>query len=295
MPFDESVIPQDAAQAEALINQMGEPGLEGGEAPPAEAAPAPKYKINYKGKEEEYDLDKILGFANQGRDYAQRMQDFNAKERAFLEQSKAQQTKWSQLEERLNRYNEVESYIKKDPAWWDHVQKSYQERSQVQSGNPGTPADPNIQKMIEEAVGPLRDFVSSAQKEREAAQLAEEDRVLDSQVQEYRTKYPTLDWNTVDENGHNLEKRILDHAIQMGLNKPEHFRVAANDYLFDEHIKLASGKGREGLAQDIQKANKLGLGPVTDRPTIPARRVENVSTKSWGDVAEEAKAAFGIN
>lgn len=301
--FDASAIPQNAGEAQALMDHWSQPepaeridpNATPGAADPAQPPPNPKWKLTYRGKEEEYDADKFTQFAQQGRDYSQRMQDFNQKSTAFEQKSKAQEQKWASLEERLNRYSEVEGYIKKDPAWWDHVQKSYQERQLGAAGNGAQPVnDPRLQQLVE-TVGELQGFVASA-KQREAEQeRVQEDGALDTQIQEYRTKYPHLDWTTADEKGNDLEKRILDHGIAMGLSKPEHFRIAASDFLFDEHIKRASGEGREGLASQIQKVNKLGLGPITDRPTMPTPKVNNVSSKSWDDISEEAKAAFGMN
>lgn len=287
--FDQNSIPGNAAEAEALIESFQAP--EGRETAPPEAAASPtEYSIPYRGKDEKYPIEKILEFANQGRDYAQKMRDYNAQKQQWDSQTTAQKTKWAELEQKLGRYSEVEEYIKKDPTWWDHVQKSWQEKVSGQAPGANASPDPRFQK-LEETVNKL----ASTFEQREQAQLAQkEDQTLDLKVSEYREKYPQFDWTTVDGDGLDLEKRILDHAVKMGLNKPEHFTVAANDYLHEEHLKRAGESAKTGVGKHLEKVNKLGLGPVTDKPTMQMKRVNNVSSKSWEEISQEAQAAAGI-
>jgi hypothetical protein len=290
---EEFQIPTTAAEAEGIIEgfSQSEPEI----APEAAAPGTPQeFAINYKGKEEKYSLDKLIQFAQQGRDYSANMQKYNQEKTGWTKQVEAEKAKWAGLEEKLSRYGEVEEYIKKDPVWWDHVQSSYQQRLSGQAPGANAPPDPIIQKLTEQ-VGELSQFVSSA-KEREAAQAAEkEDLVMDQQITQYRDKYPNFDWAHVDENGLDLEKRILDHAVKMGLNKPEHFTAAANDYLHEEHLKRASESAKGDVGRHLQKVNKLGLGPITDHRTQAVKRVQNVSSKSWDEISQEAQAAAGIN
>lgn len=286
--FDQNAVPGNAAEAEALIDSFQSPEREEA-AVETKAAPT-EYSIPYKGKEEKYPIEKILEFANQGRDYNQKMRDYNAQKTQWETQSTAQKAKWAELETKLGRYSEVEEYIKKDPTWWDHVQKSYQERTLGQAPGANASPDPRFQK-LEETVGKL----VSTFEEREQAQLAQkEDQTLDLKVSEYRDKYKQFDWTTVDANGLDLEKRILDHAVKMGLNRADQFTVAANDYLHEEHLKRASESAKEGVGKHLERVTKLGLGPITDKPTMQLKRANNVSSKSWDELSQEAQAAAGL-
>lgn len=289
------VVPQTAEQAEALVEHWTSPneptGIEGqvsGEVEPNQAAQ--EYAIKYKGKEEKYPLDKILSFANQGRDYSEKMRQFRMERESFEKESQANKAKWADLESRLSRYAEVEEYIKKDPAWYDYLVQSYQERLQG-NGQANPTHDPLVQSLSQEVRG-LKEIATRFQEKEAELARAKEDEALDGQITEYREKHGDFDWVTVDENGLDLEKRILDHAIKNGIQS---FRAAANDYLFDEHVKRAKGGAKEEVGKDIQKRTKLGLGPVTDRPTMPLKAVENVSSKSWDEITREALVAAGLS
>ena len=289
---EEFQIPTNAAEAETIIQGLSEPDVQA--APEAEPESAAEYAINYKGKEEKYSLDKLIQFAQQGRDYSSVMQKFNQEKTAWQQAQDAQKGKWAELETKFSRYEPIENFIAKDPngkAWWDHVQQSWAEKISGQAGAANAPPDPRFQK-LEETVGKL----VSTFEQREQAQLAvQEDQTLDLKVSEYREKYKDLDWMTKDENGLDLEKRILDHGIKLGLTKPEHFTTAANDYLIEEHLKRAREGAKEDVGRHLQKVNKLGLGPVTDHKTMKLKRAENVSSKSWDEISREAMAAAGIS
>ncbi len=119
---DDFQIPTNAAEAESLIEGFQEPSVEQESAP--ETPAAQEYKLNYKGKEETYPLEKLIEFAQQGRDYTAKMTAYNAEKAGYLAQTEAQKAKWAALEQKVSRYGEVETFIEKDPqgkAWWDHV------------------------------------------------------------------------------------------------------------------------------------------------------------------------------
>lgn len=124
--------------------------------------------------------------------------------------------------------------------------------------------------------------------------MAKEDSELDGTISSFKEEHPDLDWKTLDEHGADLERRILNHASEMGITTAKGFRAAARDYLFDDLLGRAKLGGKEEVGKQIQKATKLGLGPVTDRPSRPVKRVENVSGKSWEDIEREALEAHGL-
>jgi vacuolar-type H+-ATPase subunit I/STV1 len=285
-------IPQNAAEAEALIGALGEADVPA-EAAPA-AAPVDEFVINYKGKEERYPREKIISFAQQGRDYAEKMAAFNQEKTRWsqLEQEyNGAKSQWQQVEQRLKNYSDIEAYQKQDPQWWAHVNEMYQQKLTERGGQPAmAQLPPEIAKEFEE----LRQFKTELAQEREQAQRVKEDQVLDLQVSSYRDKYPQFDWAEVDGNGQNLEQRILKFAMENGLSKPEHFQIAANNFLFDEHVKRASHAAKEGVGKHLEKVTKLGLGPVTNQPTSRLKQVSNVASKDWNEIAEEAKSALGL-
>jgi hypothetical protein len=289
--FDPNAIPETAEQAEELINHW-QSGGETDEQAASEESEKPEvvdpvYEINYRGKKESYPVQKLIEFAQQGRDYAEKMGSFKRDRSTFEEQRTKWQSQYDQQKQALEEYSAWKKQAESNPGWLEHVRQTYQQSLQEQSHR--SPNDPFVQKLastVEELSGTVSEF---KQKEMQTQQ-AKEDQELGLEINDYKSKYPDLAWGDVDENGFDLEQRILDHAMK---NKIQTFRAAANDYLFDEHLKRAKLGGKEEVGKSIQKATKLGLGPPTKTPTLKPKRVENVGSKSWEDVHREAMAAFG--
>lgn len=291
--FDPNAVPETAEQAEALVQHWSSPGATEEEVPAPEIQEkTPEenlFEINYRGKLEKHPLDKVLQFANQGRDYNEKMRDFRVQRDLLEKERKEWQTQLQTERQLFDEYRQWKDLANKEPGWLEALRNSYLQRSQEQAVA-GTPQDPLIQTLASR-VEELSGFVTS-QKEREAIQArAQEDEALDLEIREYRDKYPTFEWDKVDDQGQSLEKRILNHAIEHNIQS---FRAAANDFLLDEHLKRAQGSAKENVGKQIQKATKLGLGPVTKTPTLKLKSVENVASKTWEDVYREALEATGI-
>lgn len=291
MENEEFQIPQNAQEAEAIVNSLGNASEEGTEihTKEPEAAKPQLFKLNYRGKEEEYPIEKVLSFAQQGRDYNERMALFNRDRALFDAERQKSDARYKGLEDRLKQYGEIEAYQKQDPAWWQHVVQSYQQaRSQGQAQVAQLP--PEVQKEIEEN----REFRTRFEEREQAEVIAKEDQALELEISQYREKNPAFEWEKVDEHGFNLEQRILNHATKLGLTKPEHFKLAAFDLLQDEILKRKEHEAKEGVGKHLEKVTKLGMGPVTERRTLGVKPVRNVAEKDWNEIAEEAKAAIGI-
>lgn len=278
--FNADAIPTNGQEAEALLEHFASPSEQMSEGPAETPGSGPpplteqQMELNYRGQLEKHPLSKILEFASQGRDYSQKMRDLRIQRELF----EKDRTKYADLDERIKRYSEVEEYIKKDPAWWQHVQQSYQQR-----GNAQTPAQlpPEVMAKIEAA----HEFAT-------VEKVRREDESLDSNIRAYKEKYPDFDWGKVDEQGRSsLELAILQHAID---HKIEDFSIAANSYLFDEHVKRAQVAAKEDVGKQIQKQTKLGLGPVTAKPVLQLKRPESVREKSYDELAQEGMQALGI-
>lgn len=278
--FNADAIPTTGQEAEALIQHFESPEeeqTEGATEVPAKPTPAETYyALNYKGQEEKHPLSKILEFASQGRDYSQKMRDLRVQRELF----EKDRSKYADIDARLQKYAEVEAYIQKDPAWWQHVQGLYQQRAEGQ----GT-ATPQLPPEVLAKLDETSKYV-------ESMKIRHEDESLDSDIRTYQEKNPQFDWGKVDESGRpDLERRILDHAIQNGIKS---FRAAANDFLFEEHVNRAKTAAKEDVGKQIQKQTKLGLGPVTPKPVLKLKGVANIRDKSWDEVTREALAEAGI-
>lgn len=309
--FDTSAVPSNIGEVDALISSVE--SAEGATPEVATAdtqdvTEAPKtaaekrYELIRKGVKREFTPEEMIPFAQKGWDYEEKMREFHQNRASLLTQERekwqkefdaTKHPKFQELEKQLSRYREVDDYIKRDPQWWSTVQEAYQQRLQEQ----GT-ATPTAHPVIEELKQTVQSLVSEREQEKRLHEErqrfeaeAQKDTELDSQVSEYREKYSHFDWNSRDESGLDLENRILQHAID---NKIGSFRAAANDYLHDEHLKRHEVSVKEQTGKEIKKQTKLGLGPTTTKPTQDIRRIQNVRSKSYDDITQDALDELGV-
>lgn len=246
----------------------------------AKAPPPPEsYKIKVNGREIDATRDQLIQWAQQGHDYGQRMAEIN---RLRAEQDQKMQSV-SQIE---SKYKPIEEYIQKNPQWWDHVNKTWEQRSQIlNDGSPQTQELLELKNQLQE----LKSFRDDFLKQKDLETKKQQDSALDSEIKSIRKNYPDINFDAVDDTGKTLEYRILEHAQA---NDISNFRAAFRDYQHDKLIQLAQEKAKETVNQDLQKKTKLGLLGKTKVPLKGIQRAENVKSKSWDDLAQEAIAAF---
>lgn len=292
-------VPTSEAEADALIAHVEAPAEQQQEQVQATAEQQPaqqpveekplsptEFELSRKGVNKKFPLQKILEFAQQGWDYNEKMSGLKSKEQEILAKSQ----EYQQLSDKIKQYSEVEEYIKKDPDWWTHVREQYQQRITEQSGNPASPVYREIDE-LKTTVKSLAEYINEQKQLQEVSRKAEEDKAFGQDVEKYISSNPDFDWNSTDQNGTNLEQRILAHAIE---NKIGSFRAAANDYLADERARRIELKTKEKMADELKRTSKQGLGPVTNHPTQGIKRAKNVAASSYEDLYREALAEVGI-
>lgn len=273
--FDLSSVPTNEAQADALIASVESPGEVNPPGPtpethealatkvdaPVPQALEPKYKIKWNGQERELPVNQLINLAQQGYGYSEGMRDLKVQRKLFEDQRTTEQAKWKDVSERIAQYREVEEYIKQDPQWWEHVRSQYQQ--QQTQGGPVNPVNHPVVKELLKTVEGLGSDLSQIKQEKVLAQQAQEDTQLDTAISGIKEAHPNLDWLTIDETGKSLEQRVIDYATQNNIGT---FRAAFRDLMHDELVKKHEVKAKEEVAQNIKKATKLGLGPITDSP-----------------------------
>jgi hypothetical protein len=256
-----------------------------------EEAPAPaqqvnqqapqEYEINWNGKQIKAPIDKLTKWASQGYDYAQRMEALKAQQSEF-EQNR------QQFEPKLNMYKDVDDYAAKNPEWWEHVQKSWQDRQQA--FDPSNPIANEINTLKSE-IQELRKFKEDLHNEKLQEKRKAEDTALDNEIGEMRKAYADLDWASVDENGMTLESRILQHATNNGINS---FRAAFRDYNHDRLVEMAAMRAKEQAVKERKAAAKAGLLGVSNTPRNGIQNAGNVKNKSYNDLTREALSELGL-
>ncbi len=253
---------------------------------PAQASPDPKaqtpreYEFKWNGKQIKAPEDRMLQWASQGYDYSQKAENLKAMQAEF-------ENTRHQCEPKLQRYSEVDEYAAKNPEWWDHVNKSWQERQQAL--DPSNPVAGEIQT-IKSELAELKKFRSELVQEKTAAQQKAEDDQLDSEIAAMRTQHKDLDWASVDETGFSLESRILKHATDNGISS---FRAAFRDYNHEKLIEMAAMQAKESAVKERQKAVKAGLMGYSSTPRNGLQATD-VKGKSYNQLIQEAMTELGI-
>jgi hypothetical protein len=252
------------------------------EPPPQEAkTTSQEFEINWNGKQIKAPLDKLTKWASQGYDYAQRMEAFKNQQTEF-------ENTRQQFEPKLKQYSEVDEYASKNPEWWDHVTKSWQERQQAL--DPSNPIAGELQSVKQE-LQELKKFREQLTHEKSAEAQRVDDERLDSEISQLREQHKDLDWNSVDETGFTLESRILKHATENGINS---FRAAFRDYNHDRLVEMASLKAKEDAVKERQKSEKAGLLGYSKTPRSGIQGAADVKGKTYSQLAQEALQELGL-
>lgn len=248
---------------------------------------ASQFEFDWNGQKVKPDsLDKAKLWMQQGHNYSQRAAELNRRQAEFEQKFK----EWEGQAKHYSRFDEVDKYVKENPQWWEFVEQQWSARHQ--NGQPQL--DPNLEQVIrplQEKLSQYDTFMQQLQNERQQEVIAKEDQALEAEISEIRNKHPNIDLNAVDESGKTLEQRILDHAMENGINT---FRAAFRDYLHDQLVTTAKADSLQQEAKERQTATKQGLLGKTQTPRKQVERVQNVRGKSYDSITQEVLAELGI-
>jgi hypothetical protein len=238
--------------------------------------PVQEYEFDWQGRKIKAPVDKLTKWASQGYDYSQKMEAFKKQQADFAEQRKV-----------YDKYKTIDDYVKKDPKWWEHVEKQYQEKH--------ISDDPTFQRfnaIVDEKLAPYENFLAQKQQQEEQAKIQSEDTALASEIKSIREKYSDLDFDLADAEGKSLEYKVLKHGAENGFPS---FRSAFLDFYHDQLEKRWESRGKETLAKDVEKRKKLGL---SETPTPTPRKVAtdsfDVRGRSYNELEKEIFERLGL-
>jgi hypothetical protein len=209
-----------------------------------------KIKYMASGKEVEESLDTIINTrAPYGYHAAQRLEEANKK---FQEAE--QRFKTSQ--EMEQRWKQFDDYAKQNPAWMEHVNKSWQERENLNVD----PSDPLAQRFstYDNKIGTVESKVDQLLGHFQKQEQAKQDQEYMGQVESVKKAYPDIDFAAADEQGRSLEYRILEHASKKNITSAG-FETAFRDYYHDKLITLERAKAKEEAVKELQDQRKKGI------------------------------------
>jgi len=238
--------------------------------------------IKWNGQEIKVDSEeKLMKWAQQGYDYGQKMHDFNKRNQEF--------------DERYKTYENIDKYASENPDWWQHVQSQYQNKGASQSTQSSTDQDTEINPVFNELkseLADLRNFKNDILAERESVKRKQQDEVLDADIKAIKETHNYLDWSDFDENGKNLETKVLEHANNNGINS---FKAAFLDLNYDKLMERTKIQAKEEATGELKKQKQLGL--LGEVPTTVAKILnppENIKNQSYDSILKETMEELGI-
>ncbi len=244
--------------------------------------------LKVDGKEIEVDSeDKLIQYAQQGYDYAQKMNMLKNDRNAF--------------DEKYQLYENIDKYATDNPDWWNEVTASYNNRNNQSTFKPegiepktdkiDNNVSPEIQELKNE-LQELREFKNDILFERESARREREDAQLEKEIKDLKESYSNLSWEEQDENGKKLETKILEHANKNGINS---FKAAFRDLCHDQLVEAEKLKAKEEFIGQMRQQKKMGI--LGETPTTVKNALSsssNIKNKSYDSLFEEALSELQI-
>lgn len=249
-----------------------------------------EYTFNANGREVKVgDIDSLKKYASQGYNYSQLINEFKQKQDEFSRQQQ-------EFNSKLGQYESIDKYAAENPDWWQHVNKSFEERAQsgkeVQQNINASDLESNpLITGLMDQLKDLSEFKNQIMSEKQQAQLKAEDEQLDNEIKSMREKYSDLDWSSQDENGKNLELQVLEHAQKNGINS---FRVAFRDFYHENLIQKAEQRGKEVVSKEIQKNKMLGLLGESPTPFKHFEKEVDPKKMDYDQLEQAALEELGI-
>lgn len=277
---------QDPSQLPAQGSAKPGEGQPDGQSASEQAAEQFRKELKVDGRTVEVtDPDKYHQWAQQGYSYSQQMEALN-QEREKWQQEKAD------LEQRLSKYNEVDSYAQENPDWWNHVESQWQNR-ELQK------LSPEVQEAVKPFIGEIQEvkkFINDYQREKEEQQAKQQDEQLDKEITQLQEQFPEINFRQAGQDGQSLELAIIRHANQHGIPS---FRAAFLDYYHEPLQRIYEQRGREAVETDLAKRRKAGILGQGQAPVQAQQQgyqpSRNVRGKSYDDLFREAQNELGIH
>lgn len=265
--------------------------------PAADQWNAQEWEFDWNGKKVAPDSrEKARTWMSQGHNYSQRMAELNMQRQSWDKDKASLEAKYKGYD----RYSSIDEYAKKNPEWWAHVEKAYETRGQAPSQ--AVQQDPALQAALQplmQELNQLRDFVSEAKadkerlrQEQEQAELKRFDEALSADIKSIREAHPNIDFDAVDQSGLTLEKRILDHAAEIGTAKVS---AAFWDYCHPQILESAKATSLSAKAKEEQTNKQAGILSKSPTPRRIADGPVDHRGKSYDDITRMVAEEYGIN
>lgn len=233
----------EAEEAPAEQNESGgEPAVD------REQAKNDEFSFEIDGRSYKFNSQDLQKYVAEGLKATQKYEEI------YSLQNKIAQEK-AELERKVGESKhllELDNWARENPELYHRMQLEYENQ---RNGGQFGEVPPYLAKFVAD-LNEVRAKLNEVDQIKQEHIRKQSDEALQKEIDTYKGKYSDFDWNSPDQSGLTLEQRIINHALQNGIQT---FRAAANDYLIDEVAKRKEFKAKEEVAKTIQKNNKLGL------------------------------------
>jgi hypothetical protein len=282
--ISDSIAPEPSRE----VSTEGDLSAKDTESTEQESQASSDFMIKHNGQEFNLNDEKYKMYAQKGFDYEQKMHQLRVDKKLWDQERKTQETGIEEL-------RTINDYAKQNPEFerllkreWNRIQGG----GQAQPESDATRVDTSqLPPAVQHQMNAILERLDSQDRSLNQRSLAEKEAKIEGAIEQYKNNYSDFDWKTKDEFGQTLEDRVTQHAID---NQIRDFKTAANDMLFEEHMKRAQLKSKELAGKEMQKQHKLGLGKVTKESVLATKPAEGIRTKSYNDLAMEALQELGL-
>lgn len=242
---------------------------------------------DFENGERQFSRDKVTEYAQKGFDYELKMHELKNERAEFEEKIAELEKSQEEFSEKREYWTNIDKYMEENPAFAETVRQAWDNRLGQQNQALHTPEYQALQDTVKE----LKERLNAQDTEKQEASQAQAEKSLDKSKIDYKNSHPDFDWETKDEFGQTLQDKIEEHAVDNGIRS---YNLAANSFLFDQHMKRTEMKAKESAAKELLDKKKKGLGPITDHSTKEPQQARNLGELSYDDLAHEALVEYGI-
>lgn len=233
-----------------------------GEAQPEQTQNTPnEFAFEIDGKTYKFNQEDLQKTVAEGLKATNKYQELIQQQQQFMQEK-------AEFEKRLGQYDhlrQLDNWAKENPELYNRLAL---EHEAMKSGAEFGQVPPYVAKLATD-VNNLMDKIAEIDQLKEEQKIKNSNEQLEKEIATYKQNFADFDWNSKDQSGLRLEQKIINHAISNNIGT---FRAAANDYLMSDIVKRQPLKAKEEAAKIIQKNNKLGIQPKSEK-YIPSEPV----------------------
>jgi hypothetical protein len=228
--------------------------------------------------------EELIGLAQQGYSYSQRMHQLNEKE----QQLNAQAQQYAQYQKLEQAFEQNPGFRKQILDWYNNSLSPAQQQEQKEGNAGASQLPPEIVNQIRE----LTEFKSTFEQHQQQQMQEQVDTEVRKEMDDLKQKYPREDWEIQNSNGLTLMQEIVKHSIDNGGIKLE---SAFRDKMFDQHTQNVQAETLKKQAEEAAAAKKAGVVSAGKGKGATPAQQPNPAGMDYSQIEKMIKAEYNIS